>query len=142
MKTSLSPTFNGLVPALLALAAIATPGPAGAQLLQDRVAGDQRFCLYVGSDQLPDGQVLPRNTVVPAGQPCPDIAPHRDLNRRVPGNAALLRESIENGQRRCVYGQGGVEYPRAIPPTRYCAATPELLDRLLAGSNPAAPFAR
>lgn len=116
--------------------------PAEAQLLQDRVVGDQRLCLYVGSDQLPDGQVLTRNTVIPAGQPCPDIAPYRDPNQRVPGNAALLRESVDNGRRQCVYAQGGVEYYRAIPPTRYCAATPDLLDRLLAGADPATPFSR
>jgi hypothetical protein len=121
--------------------AVATPVPAGAQLLADRVEGERRLCVYVGSDQLPDGQVVPRNTVVPAGQPCPDIAPYRDPNRRAPGNAALLREVVENGRRQCVYGQGGVEYAVAIPQARYCAATPDLLDRLLAGPDPAAPFA-
>ena len=131
-----------LVPALLVIGAIATSVPAGAQLLQDRVTGDQRLCLYVGSDQLPDGQAVPRSTVVPAGRPCPDIAPYRDPNQRVPGNAALLSDAVENGQRRCAYGQGGVEYVLTVPLARYCAATPELLDRTLAGADPAAPFAR
>ena len=113
---------------------VATSTPAAAQLLSDRVAGEQRSCIYVGSDQLADGQIVQRSTVVPASQPCPDIAPYRDPNQRIPGNAALLRETVENGQRRCVYGQGGVEYTRVIPPTRYCAATPDLLDRQPAGS--------
>ena len=116
-----------LLPALFAVA------PAAAQLISDRVVDEQRLCIYVGSDRLADGEIVPRNTVVPSSQSCPEIAPYRDPNQRVPGNAALLREAVENGQRNCVYGQGGVEYTRVVPPARYCAATPDLLDRELAG---------
>lgn len=112
---------------LFAVAAFAVP--TAAQLLEDRVVGDQRICIYVGSDQTADGQVVPRNSIVRAGQPCPAMAPYRDPNRPVPGNAVLTGETTENSRRLCTYSQGGITYTRAVPIARYCAMTPDLLDR-------------
>jgi hypothetical protein len=103
--------------------------PVQAQILSDRVVGDQRICSYVGSDQLPDGQTVPRTEVIPAGQPCPAIAPYRDPNRPVPGNAMLTGERTEADRRICNYSQGGTNYSRSIAITQNCAMTPDLLDR-------------
>jgi hypothetical protein len=114
--------------ALLAFAIYASP--ATAQLLDDRVVGDQRICIYVGSDQTADGQSVPRSSILPAAQPCPATAPYVDPNRPVPGNAALTGETTENNQRRCTYTQGGVTYQLMVPNTRRCAMTPDLLDRV------------
>ncbi len=118
------------IASLLAGSAFAVP--ASAQLLEDRVVGDQRICIYVGSDQTADGQIVPRNSIVRAGQPCPTTAPYRDPNRPVPGNAILTGEATENSRRVCTYSQGGVTYTRAVPIARYCAMTPDLLDRAAA----------
>jgi hypothetical protein len=106
------------------LCAILTAGaavPASAQLLGERVVDQQRLCVYL-SDRI----------ILPASQPCPATAPFRDPNRPVPGNAALARESTEDGRRRCVYTQGGVEYTREIPLDQRCAMTPDLLARATA----------
>lgn len=119
--------------ALLAFAIYASP--ATAQLLDDRVVGDQRICIYVGSDQTADGQSVPRNSVLPAAQPCPATAPYVDPNRPVPGNAALTGETMENNQRRCTYTQGGVTYQLMVPSIRRCAMTPDLLDRVDANTS-------
>lgn len=109
------------------LGPIAPPAPA--QLLSDRVVDNRRLCLYVGSDQSADGQMVPRNTIVPASQPCPDIAPYRDPNRPIPGNAMLMRETTDNGRRQCIYSQGGVDYTREVAISQRCAMTPDLLER-------------
>lgn len=121
---------------VIVLAGLGAVPTAQAQLLSDRVFGDQRVCVYVGADQTADGQLIPRNTAVPASQPCPDIAPFRDPNRPVPGNAALTGETTQNGQRQCTYSQGGVDYTRAISLTQRCAMTPDLLDRALSARDP------
>lgn len=115
---------------------------ASAQLLSDRVVDTRRLCIYVGSDQSADGQIVPRNTIVPASQPCPDIAPYRDPNRPVPGNAALIRETTDNGRRQCVYAQGGVNYTREVPITQHCAMTPDLLDRVIDDGDASAGITR
>ncbi|MHA0337030.1 hypothetical protein [Sphingomonas aquatilis] len=133
--------------AVLACAALATglgliAPPASAQLLSDRVVDNRRLCLYVGSDQSADGQIVPRNTIVPASQPCPDIAPYRDPNRPVPGNAMLTRETTDNGRRQCVYTQGGVDYTREVAITQRCATTPDLLERAIAARDPGTGFAQ
>lgn len=103
--------------------------PAQAQLLSEQVVDQRRLCVYVGSDQSPDGQIIPRSTIVPASQPCPGVAPFRDPNRPIPGNAALVRETTDNAHRQCVYAQGGVEYYREIDLTQRCAMTPDLLNQ-------------
>lgn len=108
---------------------------AQAQLLSSRVTDDRRECVYVGSDQMADGQVAPRTAVMPASQPCPDIAPFRDPNRQAPGNAALIREASTGGRRECVYTQGGIDYVRNVPISQRCAMTPDLLDRATAASD-------
>lgn len=109
---------------------------AHAQLLSDQVSGEQRTCTYVGSDSVADGQIIPRRAIVSAAQPCPDIAPYRDPNLPAPSNAFLARETTQNGQRQCVYSQGGVEYSRLIPLAQRCAMTPALLDRAIAARDP------
>lgn len=114
--------------------------PAQAQILSDRVVGDQRICSYVGSDQLPDGQVIPRTEVIPVGQPCPALAPYRDPNRPIPGNAMLTGERTEADRRICNYSQGGTDYSRTIPITQLCAMTPDLLDRQLARTSGTATY--
>lgn len=126
--------------AVFACAALATglgliAPPASAQLLSDRVVDNRRLCLYVGSDQSADGQIVPRSTIVPASQPCPDIAPYRDPNRPVPGNATLMRETTDNGRRQCIYTQAGVDYTREIAITQRCAMTPDLLEHATATRN-------
>jgi hypothetical protein len=120
----------------LALAGMGTASPAAAQLLGDRVEGDRRQCVYVGTDQDATGRYTPRTATVPASQPCPDTAPFRDPNRPAPGNAALIREEPAGGGRSCIYTQGGVTYARFVPATQRCAATPDLLDRALAAGDP------
>ena len=109
--------------------------PAQAQLLSDRVNGERRECVYVGSDQSADGQMTPRIASVPAGQPCPDVAPYHDPNRPIPGNAALIRDEPASAGRRCIYTQAGVEYVRFVPSTQRCAMTPDLLDRAIAAGD-------
>jgi hypothetical protein len=120
---------------LLSCALLLTP-PADAQLISDRTVDDLRECVYVGSDQSADGQLTPRTTVVAASQPCPGIAPYRDPNRPIPGNAALVDDRPANDGRACVYTQGGVNYTRVVPVTQRCAMTPDLLDRALAARDP------
>lgn len=126
--------------AVLACAALAMglgliAPPASAQLLSDRVVDNRRLCLYVGSDQSADGQIIPRNAIVPASQPCPDIAPYRDPNRPIPGNAMLMRETTDNSRRQCIYTQAGVDYTREVAITQRCAMTPDLLERATAARN-------
>jgi hypothetical protein len=126
---------------VLACAALATGlglivPPVSAQLLSDRVVDNRRLCLYVGSDQSADGQIVPRSTIVPSSQPCPDISPYRDPNRPAPGNAMLTRETTDNGRRQCIYAQGGVDYAREVPITQRCAMTPDLLERAIAARDP------
>jgi len=120
----------------IALSAFAIyASPATAQLLDDRIVGDQRICIYVGSDQAADGQSVPRNSLLPAAQPCPATAPYVDPNRPVPGNAALTGETTENNRRRCTYTQGGVTYQLMVSNARRCAMTPDLLDQVDVGMS-------
>ena len=125
MTRSLHVTLFGLATAFAA-------APLQAQLLSERVEGDRRMCNYVGSDQSPDGQVIPRMLVLPSGQPCPAAAPYRDPNRPIPGNAMLTGEVVTGDRRQCNYSQGSVDYNHVVPITQPCAQTPDLLDRALA----------
>ncbi len=120
--------------ALFAFAVQASP-TAAAQLLDDRVVGDQRVCIYVGSDQTADGLSVPRNNVLPIAQPCPLTAPYVDPNQPIPGNAALTGETTENGQRRCIYTQSGVTYQITVSHIQRCAMTPDLLDQADANTS-------
>lgn len=118
------------------LAAVCACPPAGAQLLSDQVTGDRRLCVYVGSVPVGGGEVGPRTAEVAASQPCPSVAPYRDPNQPIPGNAALIRDEPGSTGRRCVYSQGGNEYIRFVPAAQRCAMTPDLLDRALAAGDP------
>lgn len=120
------------VASLLIAVSVVGAAPIRAQLLNERVEGDQRICEYIGSDQLADGQVTPRITVIPSGQPCAALPPLRDPNARIPGNAVLVGELAQGNRRECRYSQGGVDYVRVIPITLRCAQTPDLLDRVAA----------
>lgn len=120
------------------LCALPIAAPVAAQLLNDRVTGDTRQCTYVGTDQDAQGRTLARILTVPAAQPCPDVAPNRDPNRPIPGNAALVRETSNGDGRTCIYTQSGIEYSRFVPATQRCAMTPDLLDRAIAARDPGA----
>jgi len=117
---------------LVPFAAVAASAPAAAQLLGERVEGDRKVCEYVGSYQTGDGQFLPNTVVLPLGEACPAVAPYRDPNRPIPGNAFLTGEVVSGDRRRCTYSQGGVAYERFVVPDQPCAQTPDLLDRALA----------
>ena len=112
--------------------------PVAAQLLRQETQGTKVVCTYVGTRQLPDGQVVPRTLTVDLGRPCPESAPYRDPNAPVPGNAALRSETTSAADRICVYEQGAVDYPVSIPLSQRCAPTPDLLRRARVGSGAAA----
>jgi hypothetical protein len=110
----------------LALLAIAVSMPCSAQLIGERFEGDRRVCVYYGTETQAGDGVVGRTLSVAAGQECPATAPYQDPNRPAPPNAALLREAVGNNTRVCVYGEGGSEYPVAVPLTARCAMTPAL----------------
>lgn len=119
----------------IAATLVALSSPAGAQLISQRVEGDRRICIYYGSDRLPNDQLVARQLTLGAGQDCPSTAPYHDPDAPAPGNAMLVRETQENGQRLCVYGQSGLEWWMPIPFAAHCAMTPALLEAQQASAS-------
>jgi hypothetical protein len=111
--------------ALLAAAGLLT-GPAAAQLINERVEGTSRICTYYGSDRAPNDTLVPRAFIVGYGQSCPAVAPVRDENAPPPPNAQLTGETVENGERICLFEQAGLTYRIGTTIDRYCAQTPAL----------------
>jgi hypothetical protein len=108
------------ISASLFIVAASLPAVAGAQLISERVEGNQRLCAYRGASGLTTGSEQSRVFRVGVGENCPNFFPLIDNNRPPPPTAPLSNDLEFEHSNGCVYRQWGQSWTYQPPAGSHC----------------------